>query len=189
MLRPRQPGVDAGFADFRRLENITCIGSCVGFERAVLSTSSPPNLRTLVYQSDNPITLPHRSSKDRPAEDSYLQSLLPFLRAPSASIPASLEDLHVVYQRNHMQPVYLTSEKREHIRRVSKVLSKAHNINLMITSHTFGSYFPPLLYGEPEPTKRLVYDGSLDRFGRGDGERDNDWLPTRDGDDDDESDS
>lgn len=177
MLQRREPGVDAGFADFHRLESVTCIGACSQFEQAVLSTQSPPNLRTLVYQAENPITTLRASSRDTVLNDSSLATYLPFLRAPSASVPACLETLHIVYQSRYRQPLRLSDYMREHIQRLAKALSKVHGASLTVAETTFGRYFPPFLYGEPTPKERAIYEGASDEFVDGGRERDQDWNP------------
>jgi hypothetical protein len=159
-LRAREPGIDAGFADFHCLESIAAVGSCAAFERAVMSSNSPPNLRSISFQSENPMHLTHNSrATNQDDRDRELLGMLPFLRAPSAAVPASLQEIYITYQRNIFQPLVLNEEKKENIRATARALMRVHGASLTITSKGYGNYFPPILYGEPEPRNIVIYDG------------------------------
>ncbi|KAK5175450.1 uncharacterized protein LTR77_000589 [Saxophila tyrrhenica] len=168
MAEGRQAGVDAGFADFHALESITSSGANFTFERAVLSSAPPPNLKVLTYQAENAITSPHGSSLQTNADETEMNNrlvaLLPFLRAPSASVPASLERLNIVYQRRVQAPVVFTDDKQAHIEKTAKALKAVHGAVLMVGFKGFGQYYPPFLYGEDEPKEKMIFDGESGTF-------------------------
>ena len=147
--RPREPGLDAGFADFDKLEEISLVGPCTAFERAVMSDSPPPNLLLLRYQCDNPLPPPSGresyNEKDPAAQDKYRASLLPFFRAPSASIPASLEELVATYQRDHFARISFSRLAKETIRDRALALKRVYGVKLMVQYIESSSYYPPLL--------------------------------------------
>ncbi len=164
-LRLRQPGVDAGFADFNALESVTAVGSCAPFERAVMSSKSPPNLRSLHFESEKPFSKAlHTDRSVSSTSDSDVLASLPFLRAPSATLPGSLQELSIIELHYIMLSSEMPVAKRRHIVAVARALKKAHNATLMVKTKFFGSYYPPILHGEPNPFEEIVYDGFTDRF-------------------------
>lgn len=149
MMIHREAGIDAGFADFHQLEHIALIGCSAPFERAVLSSQPPPNLCSLHFQSENPIYMPRGSIRmrddDEAPTDRYLISMLPFFRAPSASVPSTLKSLRITYQHSSRLPPDMTDEKRWTIRRAAAALKNQHGVCLTVTDLSFGHYFPPFL--------------------------------------------
>lgn len=149
MATQREAGIDAGFADFHLLEHIALIGSSASFERAVFSSQPPPNLRSLHFQSENSLYMPRafvqNLTSQGDAADRYLISMLPFFRAPSASIPPTLESLRITYQHSYRQPPELANERRRTIQRAAAALKKQHNVCFTVTDLTFGNYYPPFL--------------------------------------------
>ena len=154
--------VNGGFADFQVLEEVTLIGHSPAFERCVMSTASPPNLKRLAYKSDR-IFLNTFNSSCAPNQTSIL-SEIPFLRAPSASMPKSLERLDITYSYADGIPRYDLgtpgSKERTRISNADEAVSKL-GIALRVYL-TFGDgtawYYPPYLYGEREPRDGLVFE-------------------------------
>ncbi|EME81300.1 uncharacterized protein MYCFIDRAFT_88010 [Pseudocercospora fijiensis CIRAD86] len=145
---------DAGFADFHCLESVTLIGYCPNFERAIMSSRSPPILKNLTFKSDNAF----RPGSYGEAESTF--SMIPFLRAPSSSVPPTLANLNVVYHNPPLSPQDLTPSTRIFIETAAKATGKV-GINLRVLSEDRTNYFPPYLYGEPTPEEHVVYDGDF----------------------------
>ena len=102
---------DGAFKDFHQLEDVTLIGCCPAFERAVLSISPPPNLKHLTFQSERPF----RNTAATPiyqAPNSLQFTLadIPFLRTPSVSLPPTLETLDIVYEHQFLTPFRSTTD-------------------------------------------------------------------------------
>jgi len=170
VLQPRRGGIDAAFADFIELESVTAIGSSSGFERAVMSSVPPPKLRYLTYQAENPLTSPQGSSQrhngDEAEMDRRLVALLPFLRAPSSSVPPGFKSLKIIYQRAHTQFVELTREKQTHVEKTAKALKAVYGADLTVGFKSFRGYYPPFLYGEREPEEQMIFDSEKGGFVR-----------------------
>ena len=183
--------VDGGFSSFHKLQRIDLIGHCPQFERAVMSVRPPPNLKALSFQAEG-LFPPHVNiHTDLPAQqdtdDTNLLSLLPFLNAPSASVPPKLENIHLICEHSFYQVVLLPGLMQRLLRGAAKAVRKLGNGSavLMVSSMQTGRYYPPFLYGEPVPTAELMYDGGTDRFGekylpREEGEDSSDWEETED---------
>ncbi|PPJ54831.1 hypothetical protein CBER1_08428 [Cercospora berteroae] len=145
---PKRSAVDAGFVGFHLLEEVTLHGRCPNFERAVLSSRAPPTLKVLTYQIDQMFWPPYLdSSADAPL------ATIPFIRAPSSSVPPSLKTLRII---GHIQD--LTTAMKGQIEGAARGMKKM-GINFELHFETWSSYFPPYLYGEPLPTTTSVYDG------------------------------
>ncbi|KAI5363984.1 Putative F-box domain, leucine-rich repeat domain superfamily [Septoria linicola] len=145
---PKRSAVDAGFANFHYLESITLHGTCVNFERAVVSSRSPPMLKELIYKTDNMFWSPIMDSAPE-----IVLSLLPFVRAPSSSLPTTLEKLRIISNKQHVN-----SSIRQNVRAAAKILEK-HGVVFQVAFETRSSYFPPYLYGEPLPVINTIFDG------------------------------
>ena len=117
-----------------------------------MTMRSPPNLQTLCLKSGYPFRArdgDYHSTEDI-SED--IQGYTPFLRAPSASIPATLKDLDVIYDS------FMRSDnaKRELITAAAKK-AKQIGINMRVLYQEHTRFFPPYLYGEQEPKEEVVY--------------------------------
>ncbi|KAM3414338.1 hypothetical protein BST61_g10985 [Cercospora zeina] len=142
---PVDPGLNA---DYHVLEHVTLHGRCFNFERAVMSSRSPPILKSLTYQVDE-IFWPLRIDL---SPDPILLTI-PFIRAPSSSVPKSLTTLRII-----SQPQNLTTMMTSQVDATARNL-KRMGINLECLYEPLSTYYPPYLYGEPVPTAVTVYDG------------------------------
>lgn len=157
--------MDGGFADFHHLENVSLIGDCALFERALISTRSPPNLRHLTFASVSPFRNSagggtHPSAT--PAEgDTALLTYVPFLRTPSASIPKNLQTLDVVIEMSeYATPEWsLVDGFKAHVEKAAKAAAKTSGLKLRLLERRHGQYYPPFLWGEQEPEAKLMFDG------------------------------
>ncbi|KAF7197497.1 hypothetical protein HII31_01307 [Pseudocercospora fuligena] len=154
LTNPNKGPTDAGFADFQCLEVVTLIGHCPNFERAIMSSRSPPILKSLTFKSENVF----RPGSYGEAESTF--SMIPFLRAPSSSVPSTLKSIDVVYHNPPLSPQALTPSTRKFIETAAKATGKA-GIKLRVLSEDRTNYFPPYLYGEPTPEEHVVYDGEF----------------------------
>lgn len=94
-------------------------------------------------------------------------TFIPFLRAPSASIPPTLRIFNIVCEYGLHEESNLVSKGtlQATIRNAAKAVTKTHGgVKMNVRHHDRGHYFPPFLYGEPQPKERLIYDGVKDRF-------------------------
>ncbi|KAF2211345.1 hypothetical protein CERZMDRAFT_98655 [Cercospora zeae-maydis SCOH1-5] len=140
--------VDAGFAAFPLLEHVTLHGKCPNFERAVMSSRSPPNLKSLTYQIDQIFWPPYMDrSLDSPLNP------IPFIRAPSSSVPKSLTSLRIIGQ-----PQDFTTPMKHQVEAAARSM-KEMGIHLEFLFENWSPYYPPYLYGEPVPTTFTIYDG------------------------------
>lgn len=154
-------GSDGGLSKFLSLEEVTLVGYCPTFERCVVSMRSPPNLKRLALRAERP-WFNHRILLTD--DDSRPISNIPFLRAPSASLPKSLKQLDVTY--NDLRGVSIEEFVRlgGHVslfQEIHKAASKA-GVALRIFATQSESdlrYYPPFLYGEKEPPDVLISDG------------------------------
>lgn len=157
---PNLHPVDAGFSDFQKLESITLVGHCPNFERAVMSSRSPPHLKRLSFKGDNAFCMPNSAAQVPPtAFDMDPLHMTPFLRAPSSSVPPNLHELNVTYQNPSLRARDLTLGMRDFISTAAKA-TRQMGIRLKVHSLERQAYFPPYLYGEPLPKELLVFDGS-----------------------------
>lgn len=145
---------DAGFVDFGNLESVTLIGICPTFERAVMSSRSPPSLKSLTYRCENIFQpLPNGISETPFAA-------IPFLRAPSSSVPSTLAKIDVICDNIPLTPATLSTQTRDYIRTAARETSKA-GIHLRVFTQGATTYYPPYLFREPRPLDHLVYDAEL----------------------------
>lgn len=157
--------VDGGFSDFTQLEEVTLIGHCPAFERCMMSTTSPPNLKLLASKVDRPFLDPFTSSH-APDEPSVV-SQIPFLRAPSASVPETLKTLNITYTNIHSIPgvdlMIPGSKERVRISNAADATSRM-DVSLRVFLTWRGGtawYYPPYLYGEQEPLDGLVFENGF----------------------------
>lgn len=149
--RPREPGLDGGFPDFEKLESIACRGPCSAFERVVMASVPPPSLRSLIYQSGNPLTLSAINPTSPDAEDiqdhdNYLIARLPFFRTTSAGTPNCLKEFSVVYENRTIASEVFTEHRTPRVRAISQALKRRHGATLTVSHEDGGAYYPPLLY-------------------------------------------
>lgn len=154
-LRPQRSPVDAGFAEFHSLESVTLCGQCPNFERAVMSSRSPPELKTLLFHTDEIFWSPYADG----IPESILNSI-PFLRAPSCSVPPTLSTLQIIGREQD----FTTAMKRT-IAHAAKETQKM-GVSLEVQLQTRSSYFPPYLYGEPLPKTTTVFAGEWKELAR-----------------------
>lgn len=148
---------DAGFANFHCLEDVTLVGHCPNFERALMTSQSPPNLRKIECRGLNPL---RQTGGTAPGVNS-----VPFLRAPSCSMPPNLKDLDIVFETTFMSFGSADSAKKKLIETAAEAVHKT-GIKLRVFYLQVTGYFPPYLYGEPRPSRDLVYaeDGFVGRL-------------------------
>ncbi|KJX96274.1 hypothetical protein TI39_contig684g00006 [Zymoseptoria brevis] len=150
--------VDGAFADFPFLEEV-CLnvwGECISFERAVLSSSPPPNLKKLAYVGSRPFSSKTASAAE-PQEASSPMSQVPFLRAPASSLPRGLRSICMSYSRPPLSSFHSTSLLGRTIKAVDAELHKIGEIALEVTAFEYNRYFPPFLYGEPTPKEIGIF--------------------------------
>ena len=132
----------------------------------MLSSHPPPNLRDLTFQQDlNPLW-PLGSQIDGDLDNAGVLLFIPFFRAPSSSIPSSLEIFNIVCEYSDgQQDIFVSEEaRRSTIRRAAKAVSETHGVKLNVKYYYRSHYYPPFLHGEPQPEEGLIYDGGGDRF-------------------------
>lgn len=105
-----------------------------------------------------------KAQNAKPEEVSTITSI-PFLRAPSASIPKSLKTLELTYtaDRNGLMVVELVnagSRERSFIRDAAKVTAGMGIALRVLATRIEGEnrYFPPYLYGETEAPEDVVFE-------------------------------
>lgn len=149
LIRPPHSPTDAGFAEFHSLESVTLCGQCPNFERAVMSSQSPSSLKTLVFQTDEIYWAPLGPTASVSALDA-----IPFLRAPSCSVPPALSTLRIVGREQDF-----TAAMKGRISSAAKEMLKL-GVALEVQVESRSTYFPPFLYGEPLPKATTVFDGT-----------------------------
>ena len=171
--------MDAGFSDFHLLERVTLIGSCAFFERAIISIRPQPNLRELTFQDTDPLWLmenvtdPH----ELPLDKRIALMCLPFIRAPSVSIPPGLQFLNLVQEYSYLpegiQDIGISEQRRSVIQVAADSLRETYaGVSLRVKYHYRDRYYPPYLHNEPQPREGLIYDGAAKSFADGfDGNR------------------
>ncbi|KAF2160571.1 hypothetical protein M409DRAFT_70325 [Zasmidium cellare ATCC 36951] len=149
--------IDAGFTDFNKLTKVSLIGHCPNFERALMTSCSPPILKTLEFKA----LTPFRRELGSTAEDHAI-GIVPFLRAPSASVPSTLKNIDISFGSTAYDADgnILPSQTKNLIEVTSKA-TRSMGVHLRFFFKPRSHYFPPYLYGEPTPVETLVYDGSL----------------------------
>lgn len=147
LLRAQHSPVDAGFAEFHSLETVTLKGQCPNFERAVMSSRSPPGLKLLVFRTDEIVWPPFSKESELSVNE------IPFWRAPSCSVPATLSTLQIIGRDQDF-----TASMKRVIISVAKKMQQA-GVELEVQVETRSSYFPPYLYGEPLPKTTTVFAG------------------------------
>ncbi|EME42774.1 hypothetical protein DOTSEDRAFT_90064 [Dothistroma septosporum NZE10] len=155
--------VDAGFADFAALEEVTLLGQCPDFERAMMTSRSPPNLKSLTFKAKDAFRqeIGTHSQSDSPL------ALVPFLRAPSCSIPDALERLNVAYHDSSpLGANRKLSETTKRIIRKAANATKEIGIELTVSYVDRRNYYPPYLWGEPAPTETTMFTGEHGFVGR-----------------------
>ena len=151
--------VDGGFADFHKLEKVTLMGECPNFERALLTSRHPPNLRELRFEAENPLLALHRRhAQNLNGEDDNVLDFIPFLRAPSASIPPTLKTLNLLYEYSTYGGG-LSHSRRSAIKAAAKRTFESLKVTLNVKYRERGHYYPPFLFGEPTPAEGMIYDG------------------------------
>lgn len=152
---------DGGLSEFQSLEEITLVGYCPTFERCVVSMRSPPNLKRLALRAERPWFNHRILIKDG---DTRPISNIPFLRAPSASLPKSLKQLDVTY--NDLRGVSIEEFVRlgGHVALFRDICRAASKFGIALRIFATQSesdlrYYPPFLYGEKEPQDVLISDG------------------------------
>lgn len=145
---------DAGFADFNKLTKVTLVGHCPNFERALMTSCSPPTLETLEFKALSPFRREHGSA----SEDKAIP-IIPFLRAPSCSVPATLRNIDIAFGST----VYdadgdILPSMTKNLIEVTAKAARPMGVKLRFFFKPRTHYFPPYLYGEPVPVETLVYD-------------------------------
>jgi hypothetical protein len=153
LLESRTPE-DAGFADFCNLESVSLVGICPNFERAVLTSRAPPNLKNLTFQARYALNLP---LIDHPSANENICAVIPFLRAPSSSVPPTLKNIDLIWQDPPKTRSKLPKAVRTFVE-LSAEATKKMGIKLRVLSLDRSNYFPPFLYGEPVPQLRKIFD-------------------------------
>lgn len=156
---PYESTLDGRFAEFKSLEKVTLVGQCSNFERALMSSKSPPTLHTLHFKGADPFhgidfePTPLLASTDQVG----FRSGIPFLRAPSSSLPPPLKELNLTYDKF----VRSVGMEKSLIAAAAKEIKKLE-FALRVAFQTSTRYYPPYLYGESEPRQELLYvDGTF----------------------------
>ena len=152
--------VDGEFASFQALEKVHLIGSCRNFERALLCTRSPPNLRELIVESEQNGWLHNLDPGLEAVTTEHYMKDMSFLRVPSPCIPKSLKSITFTYD-NDIVPFAETAE-RDTIDLLFEVyysMEATFGITLSIKYKHRGRFFPPFLYGEPLPKETFLFNG------------------------------
>ncbi|CAK3903820.1 hypothetical protein DOTSEDRAFT_90064 [Lecanosticta acicola] len=149
--------VDAGFAGFHCLQHVTLVGQCPNFERALMTSKSPPILKTLEHQEISPLrrTVVNQASP--------LDSV-PFLRAPSCSIPTTLESVDITYQSISLMNSRITEAIKNEFIQPAAVAVETMGVRMRVFNRQVAGYFPPYLYGEPRPVSEMLFTGYRDGF-------------------------
>lgn len=153
-ITPNKTPVDGGLVDFFALENIKLVGECANFERAVLSSRAPPNLKNLSADSEYPLERFHYNFQ--PIDESLSNALefAPFFRAPSSCMPKRFEKLKLTHA---LHP----EEDRELVLDLAKKLALVGAKLEVIVKHDSSRYFPPYLHGEEKPAEETYFDGEV----------------------------
>lgn len=155
---------DGGFSKFRLLEEITLIGHCRAFERCVMSVNSPPKLKRVASKAPRPYF--DEVVLGAPDDGTNPTSVLPFLRAPAASIPKCLEQLDVTYTDllgMSVAAFVRLGNQESFLKDLSKAVSEM-GVKLRIFATQYEDllrYYPPYLYGEKEPSDKLILDSGV----------------------------
>lgn len=120
-----------------------------------MSSRSPPALQTLVFHTDEIFWSPLAHSLEGILSEFALGILneVPFLRAPSCSIPPTLSSLQIIGREQD-----LTTGMKRTIEHAAEKIQKM-GAKLEVQMETRSHYFPPYLYGEPLPKTTTVFDG------------------------------
>jgi hypothetical protein len=151
---------DGEFSNFQALEKVHLIGSCRNFERALLCTRSPPNLRELIVEGERDGWLHNLDpGLDAVTTEHYIKGMS-FLRVPSPCIPKSLKSMTFIYDNDRVS--FARTAERDSIDLILEVyhsMEATFGIALSIKYKQRGRFFPPFLYGEPVPTEIVLFDG------------------------------
>lgn len=153
--------LDGGFSDFFSLEKVTLVGYCPGFERCLMSMNSPPNLKHLAFKAKNP-WFSHQLRLSEEAAKPI--SFIPFLRAPSASLPKYLKQVDVTHQ--DLRGVSIANfvrlrDSMTFVRDVHKAASEVGVVLRVFATQSDGAlrYYPPYLWNEIQPMEILISNG------------------------------
>jgi hypothetical protein len=122
----------------------------------------PPNLQTLTNTGAAPFTdFTHDEMYDHLIDDPECPLSIPFFRAPSSVIPASLRTLDVVVEDSNRSGYFNREHCRKFIEDTTKHLKTANSIDLRAWAQDSPSrhnFFPPYLHGEAEDPRVRVYN-------------------------------
>lgn len=152
---------DGGFADFHYLEEVALFGECREFERALMTTKCPPNLKSIKIKARLPFSASYDGYDDDDTGSDFLK-LTPFLRAPSCCVSETLEHLDITFEWSRRP---LLSYMKFILRHKNLIIGAAHaaaemGIRLQVSATHRSQYFPPYLYNEPVPEEWVVYRGA-----------------------------
>lgn len=104
---------------------------------------------------------PFRREHGSTAEDRAI-GIIPFLRAPSASVPSTLRNVDIAFGSTvyDAEGDILPSMTKNLIEVTSKAV-RPMGVRLRFFFKPRTHYFPPYLWGEPTPIETLVYDNGF----------------------------
>ena len=132
-----------------------------------MSVQPPPKLQHLSLKDVAPFRAfrpAHRYPHQLPDVEA-VPYYIPFFRAPSASLPPTLKNLDVTYEKSAGPDFVLLDPSKYFIQAAAKIaVEKFGGVILRVFTRQHGRYFPPFLYGEREPEDELVYAGVGEGF-------------------------
>lgn len=143
--------VDGGFSDFFALEKIKLVGECANFERAVLSSRAPPNLKTLAVECEAPLAVWGSNWHTSSPSSEHAIDYAPFFRAPSSGAPKTFEKLELTFTDDPTDDQHLIVD-------LAKDLG-AIGAKVIVSVKEYKSFFPPYLDGEDMPEEEVYFDG------------------------------
>jgi hypothetical protein len=122
----------------------------------------PPNLLTLTNTGAAPFTdFTQDEMYDNLIDDPGCPLSIPFLRAPSSVIPASLRTIDVIVEDSARSGYFNREHCRKFIEDTTKDLKTANSIDLRTWTQDSPSqhnFYPPYLHGEAEDPCVRVYN-------------------------------
>jgi hypothetical protein len=151
--------IDGAFGDFLQLHKIRLVRPCVTLERAIMTTSPPPNLKILDYTSYLPFFDPSHNPLQFHGEDNSLDESsmrIPFFHIPNITVPPALHALIVTIEdHDEYESLESTSLRRFIQKSGQELLEQGVSLTVMASDAT--GYFPPYLFGEQAPQDVFVY--------------------------------
>lgn len=129
-----------------------------------MSVNSPPKLKRVASKAPRPYF--DEVVLGAPDDGTNPTSVLPFLRAPAASIPKCLEQLDVTYTDllgMSVAAFVRLGNQESFLKDLSKAVSEM-GVKLRIFATQYEDllrYYPPYLYGEKEPSDKLILDSGV----------------------------